>query len=83
MNPTIIKLRKEIANRTDKIHNIQLNCEHLNCDAKYGANTGNYDPSSDNYWLEVTCSDCGQYMRFDSDKDKVNYLKYGKHGKRN
>lgn len=45
------KLVKELAK-------LQSLCEHPNVDKTYKSNTGNYDPSADNYWIEFVCPDC-------------------------
>lgn len=42
------------------IEQIQKECPHTNAQKKHRADTGNYDPSSDCYWTEFTCSDCGK-----------------------
>lgn len=34
-------------------------CPHAAPVYKYYGNTGNYDPSEDNYWINWSCPDCG------------------------
>lgn len=35
-------------------------CGHVNYTKKAGGNSGNYDPSSDYYWYDWSCQDCGR-----------------------
>jgi hypothetical protein len=37
---------------------LQHLCQHPNASKKYCANTGNYDPTADSYWIEFKCLDC-------------------------
>ena len=37
----------------------QKECKHKRIVYDYGANTGNYSPSDDCYWVTVECLDCG------------------------
>lgn len=48
-----------------KIKAFQEKCKHVHVEKKYGANTGNYDPSADCYWTEFTCLDCNKWWRED------------------
>lgn len=41
-----------------KLRDIQEHCKHPNATKKHGANTGNYDPSCDHYWIDWDCPDC-------------------------
>jgi len=63
----IAKLRAEIAERESKIHAIQAECSHplAAVTEKKGANTGNYDPSSDCYWTDYHCDLCDKNWRVD------------------
>jgi uncharacterized membrane protein YgaE (UPF0421/DUF939 family) len=38
---------------------LQQECPHTNAEKKHRADTNNYDRSSDRYWTEFTCADCG------------------------
>ena len=53
-------------------------CEHPHNQLKFkiGADTGNYDPSEDCYWIDVTCKKCGMFESFDSHEDSDDYRKY-------
>lgn len=42
-------------------------CTHETGTYMYKSNSGNYDPSSDCYWRENRCSDCGAYWHEDSE----------------
>jgi hypothetical protein len=44
---------------------LQETCHHADKDQEYGSNTGNYDPTSDCYWVMFTCNDCGKIWRED------------------
>lgn len=62
------KLQKLI-NKREKI-NKQIEeykklCPHVNLKGVYRANTGNYDPSDDCYWVELSCPDCGSFWTED------------------
>lgn len=48
-----------------KLSNIQDSCSHVNIIKEYKSNTGNYDPSNDNYWANLKCPDCGKFWRED------------------
>lgn len=37
---------------------IQHKCTHPDVTKEYKANTGNYDPSADRYWINFHCPDC-------------------------
>ena len=58
------KKRDEAAN---KIVKLQENCPHYSdhTTQKYRGNTGNYDPTADNYWVEIECLICGKKWRED------------------
>lgn len=45
------------------VERIQSECKHNNKTMKYGASTGNYDPSCDEYWIDHSCPDCGKYWQ--------------------
>lgn len=55
-------LRAEIEEREKEIQSIQEECSHPRACLKkeYGASTGNYDPSSDHYWIDFECGLCGK-----------------------
>ncbi len=46
---------------------LQAKCPHDHVTYKYGANTGNYDPHADSYWVDLTCKDCGSRTHQDQD----------------
>ena len=53
----------------------ETECKHDNPILKFDANTGNYDPSSDCYWVNVNCPDCLKVWTVYSE-DKEEYHKY-------
>lgn len=73
MNSQILKYQKQITTLQFKIAAIQESCQHENNIADYESNTGNYDPTSDCWWVFVKCLDCDKRMRFDSVKDSDLY----------
>lgn len=44
---------------------LQSICQHPNANKKYCANTGNYDPTADSYWIEYKCPDCNKRWNVD------------------
>lgn len=71
----VSEIKDQINNLKIQIEKIQSGCEHnefrkLNTyntinkppfiSHKFGSNTGNYDPSSDCYWITYTCKICEQ-----------------------
>lgn len=44
---------------------LQRDCTHPSVEKKYGANTGNYDPSADSYWIDWFCPDCTKRWQTD------------------
>lgn len=76
MNPKITDLRSMISQAQSLIREVQRNCPHDNVTVAHRANSGNYDPSADSYWVDVDCLDCGSSMSYDADKDPTNYRFY-------
>jgi hypothetical protein len=62
---TRLNIEKNIDKCTQKLYDLQDECPHTNVDKKYKANTGNYDPSADSYWIELSCPDCGKWWMED------------------
>jgi hypothetical protein len=54
---------------TRELSALQDACPHNDKTGKYGANTGNYDPSADCYWINVSCEDCGRTWTIYDDED--------------
>jgi hypothetical protein len=48
-------------------------CTHTNLTGEYKSNTGNWCPSDDSYWIDVTCDDCGKWWMIDSKEDDHAY----------
>ena len=44
---------------------IQDKCTHPDVTKEYKANTGNYDPGCDRYWINFHCPDCDKRWRED------------------
>lgn len=62
--PEAVSLNKEIDSHLEELEKLKATCPHENHIAKYGGNTGNYDPTADIYWVEVECFDCGRLMHY-------------------
>lgn len=54
------------------LHHIQEMCEHPaeTLRKEYKANTGNYDPSSDKYWVEFWCELCNKQWSADANTEE-------------
>jgi len=61
----VAELDAEIARLVEERSVLRAKCKHTNAVYKYCADTGNYDPSSDCYWIEYRCYDCGKYWTED------------------
>ena len=65
-----IRRRRETINRRinvlwDALNALQVECAHPAVIKKYCANTGNYDPSADAYWIDGDCPDCWKHWSTD------------------
>jgi hypothetical protein len=58
-----------------KITAVQNSCKHPidHVKSKNGANTGNYDPHSDRYWVDHRCDICHKWWREDLTYDNKDY----------
>lgn len=63
------RIEDKIANLYNDIKELQKVCPHENLQGKYQASTGNYDPSSNSYWVNFLCQDCG--LRWTEDQSDV------------
>lgn len=77
--PSVKKLQKIIDDAAATIKSLKKECKHENAKVEYGANTGNYDPTSDCYWIIANCKDCGFYGNFDSHDEPAQYRKWSMH----
>lgn len=70
---------KELKELLDRINtellSRQTECKHRRIIYEYGANTGNYAPSDDCYWVTVECIDCGNRTTY-YDHDEGYEMKY-------
>jgi hypothetical protein len=64
-------LRKKAQLICDEITALQKECPHIKLTKKYGANTGNYDPSADSYWIDWHCTDCDSKWTTDQKSDRL------------
>ena len=58
-------LERQEAKTSAAIKLLQIECQHPNATKKYGASTGNYDPSANGYWIDFQCPDCGKRWSVD------------------
>ena len=65
MNKEIQRLKKNIVKAQARIKELQDICLHTNTTKKYGADTGNYDPHADRYWIDFHCLDCDKHWTED------------------
>lgn len=67
----IYKKHQSINAKRLKLYNdlmdLQRLCQHPDATHKNKADTGNYDPSNDQYWTEHVCPDCGKHWTTDQD----------------
>jgi len=55
------RLRRQIDELNEELSKHQDKCKHPNAVGEYGANTGNYDPTADIYWIHISCPTCGKW----------------------
>jgi hypothetical protein len=58
VNAQRLKIETRLNKANADLKSLQSTCTHPNVVQKHGGNTGNYDPSSDCYWIDFTCPDC-------------------------
>lgn len=58
-------VKSKLAYWNNRLNELQNACSHPkeHVVTKYGANTGNYDPSADCYWTDNKCQLCGNWWR--------------------
>ena len=67
-------LQSDIAKMQAEIVAIRNQCQHENLTGKFGADTGNWCPDDDSYWVSLKCEDCGK--QWTEDQADTNYV-YG------
>lgn len=72
MKQEVQKILDKIKKLYNDLNIIQDNCPHEHLRGDYGSSCGNYDPSSDCYWINLTCLDCGLKWHID-DEDENEY----------
>lgn len=64
-------LLQEAANKAENaVYRFQEECPHEYVTRKARSDTGNYDPSQDSYWYELTCKCCNKYWTEDQETSK-------------
>ncbi len=76
----IQSILKQIEDLQQELKLERMQCKHTRVIYSYGSNTGNYDPSVDVYWNDITCIDCGERKTFYSEEDSTNYRLVGEIG---
>lgn len=61
MKRSLVELDKQILALKKRKEKIQEKCEHKNASKTHRGDTGNFDPSSDEFWTEFNCEDCGKF----------------------
>lgn len=61
----VAQLDQQIDELVQQRNALRARCRHLHAVARYGANTGNYDPTQDCYWIDFHCYDCGRHWSED------------------
>lgn len=54
-----------VSKLNEQLEELRSLCLHPNVDKKYRADTGNWDPHQDSYWIDWHCPDCGRRWRTD------------------
>ncbi len=52
------KIQADINHLKDTLIVHQTKCKHVKATKSYKGNTGNYDPSSNCYWIDWCCPTC-------------------------
>lgn len=76
--PLVKDLFRQIEILRTQVKFIRDNCKHPEVLYKYGSNTGNYDPHADCYWVEVTCTHCGQHYTLYDDDPRYKTFEHGR-----
>lgn len=72
-----VKSAKKIIRRlNEEIVQLQNNCPHDKKIGTYGANTGNWCKSDDDYWISVTCLDCEKSYTIYHSEDPNKYKNF-------
>jgi hypothetical protein len=54
-------LDRQKAKLSAAVQLLQTECQHSQPTMKYCGSSGNYDPSSNEYWIDWHCLDCGRH----------------------
>lgn len=69
INAKVLKQREKIKKALAKISSIQEECTHIGVHIKYGANTGNWCPSDNSYWIDWVCPHCEKRWTTDQNSE--------------
>ena len=73
-------LQGRIKDLQARIETNQALCTHELVEGKYGANTGNWCPDDDCYWIDAVCLDCDKRFHAESKRDGDLYRKLSMSG---
>ena len=60
-----IQIEQEIAQAYMNLKSLQEECTHPSLIGVFKADTGNWCPSDDAYWVDFKCPDCGKHWTED------------------
>jgi hypothetical protein len=75
----IMKIERRISKAEDALEAAQVKCKHPVRVARYGSNTGNYDPHADCYWTDFACMVCGKFWTMEGSIHDPNALYMDRH----
>jgi DNA repair exonuclease SbcCD ATPase subunit len=52
----------------------QSKCNHTQVYGKLSSDTGNYDRTQDDYWIDAICPECGRYFTAFASNNEEEYL---------
>jgi hypothetical protein len=76
-NNLIQAIKRNIAENIqlwEQVANFQSKCNHTQVYSKLSSDTGNYDPSQDDYWIDSICPECGKSFCVFASQNEEAYL---------
>jgi len=85
MMPEVIKsnvefLQARIKDYQERITALQESCPHEVVEGEYKADTGNYCPQDDSYWISAKCLDCHKDLYARASDDNILYRRLSMSG---
>lgn len=72
------RAKKKLLEATTEIEELQSLCQHPALKGYYESDRGNYDPSYDCYWINLSCPDCDKQLRIYSTDPKYYTIQFTK-----